>query len=163
MEHLAVCFWVCIIAPKNLVSAVEVRIWHVVQTVVRRTFLCDHASRKESCKQFLFQATVDVEPTWKFSCLWSQHHLTKNKGEGLHVGGCTSQLVIYFSFSACNSKIKIIQNFLYLYLILLLWMQGNIEVLESDLYQRTKYFKIFSFVIIKEDSDLKICKICVPT
>jgi hypothetical protein len=63
VEHLAVCFWVCVVAPKNLVTAVEVRIWHVVQTVVRWSPLCGSASQKETCKQNLCRITPAVKHT----------------------------------------------------------------------------------------------------
>jgi len=64
VKHLAVCLRVCIVAPKNLVSTVEVRIWHVVQTVVRRSPLCGGASQKIPCKQYLCQITMAVKHIW---------------------------------------------------------------------------------------------------
>ena len=64
VKHLAVCLWICVVAPKNLVSTVEVRIWHVVQTVVRRSPLGGGTSQKVSCKQYLYQITMAVKRTW---------------------------------------------------------------------------------------------------
>lgn len=64
VKHLAVCLRVCVVAPKNLVSTVEVRIWHVVQTVVRRSPLCGGASQKAPCKQYLYKITMAVRHTW---------------------------------------------------------------------------------------------------
>lgn len=64
VKHLAVCLRVCVVAPKNLVSTVEVCIWHVVQTVVRWSPLCGGANQKVPCKQYLYQITMAVKHTW---------------------------------------------------------------------------------------------------
>lgn len=64
VKHLAVCLRVCVVAPKNLVSTVEVRIWHVVQTVVRRSPLSGGANQKAPCKQYLYQITMTMQITW---------------------------------------------------------------------------------------------------